>query len=54
MGRPPKPKAQKQSEPVTVLLTPSERRELAKAAKAAGHSLGGHLRELWLRTQKGA
>jgi hypothetical protein len=48
MGRPPKAKAQKQSEAVQVLLTPSERRQLAKDAKAAGHSLGGHLRELWL------
>ena len=48
MGRPPKPKALKQSEAVQVLLTPSERRHLAKDAKAAGRSLGGYLRELWL------
>ncbi|MFH1732305.1 MAG: hypothetical protein ABIF82_11735 [Planctomycetota bacterium] len=54
MGRPPKPKALKQSEAIQVLLTPSERRQLAKDAKAAGRSLGGYLRELWLAKQKGA
>ena len=52
MGRPPKPKALKQSEAVQVLLTPSERRKLAKDAKAAGKSLGGYLRELWLKNRR--
>ena len=49
LGRPPKPKALKQSESVQVVLTPSERRELAKQAKAAGLTAAGYLRNLFLK-----
>lgn len=35
-GRPPKPRAEKQSECVMVRLTPADKRQLARDAKAAG------------------
>jgi len=53
MGRPPKPKNLKQSEAVVSLFTPAERRALAADAKRAGLTLGGYLRDLWLRSRKG-
>ena len=53
-GRPPKLKSTKRGKCVMVRLTNAERRQLAKDAKAAGDSLGGHLREVWLSNRKGA
>jgi len=41
MGRPPKPKADKQSCQVSVKLTPGELRRLRSEAKRAGMSLAG-------------
>lgn len=53
MGRPPLPKADRRSKDVKAKLTPSEYRALVKDARAAGMTLGGYLRDLWLRSRKG-
>lgn len=43
MGRPPKPKNEKQSEKVSVKMTRAERRELEAAARKAGLSLSAYI-----------
>jgi uncharacterized protein (DUF1778 family) len=47
MGRPPKPKAEKQSERIGVRVTPAEYRTISKDAKAAGMSRGAFLVKCW-------
>ena len=47
-GRPPKPRAEKQSQAVQLNLTPGERAELERAAGA--EPLGAFLRRLVLRS----
>ena len=53
MGRPPKAGNEKQSERVTVWITRAERRSLEREAADAGLTLGGYLRELWLKNRRG-
>jgi hypothetical protein len=48
MGRPPKSPAEKQSGVVRAYLTPAEYRLLERQAQAAGLTLGGYLRKVWL------
>ena len=47
MGRPPKPKAEKQSARIGVRVTPEEFRAISQAAKAAGLSRGAFLVACW-------
>ena len=46
-GRPPKAKTERQSERVTVHLTPSERERMEKMAKEAGASLAAMIMRPW-------
>lgn len=47
MGRPPKPKAEKQSERIAVNVTRAEYRAIVEDAKAAGLSLSAYLLNCW-------
>ena len=47
MGRPPKPKGEKQSERIAVNATPEEYSVIEQDAKAAGLSLSAYLLECW-------
>ena len=47
LGRPAKPKAEKQSKPVTVYLTPAERVRLEKMAKKEGLPLAVLIMRPW-------
>ena len=47
MGRPAKPKGEKQGERVTVNMTREERRVLARDAAEAGLSLAAYLLQCW-------
>jgi len=47
MGRPPKPRAEKQSERIAVNVTPAEYRAIKEDAKAAGLSLSAYLLDCW-------
>ena len=46
-GRPPKAKAEKQSEPLMVRVTPAERKRLEKLAKKEGVSLSALIMRPW-------
>jgi uncharacterized protein (DUF1778 family) len=45
MGRPRKPPAEKQSKVTMTRLTPAERRQVEKAAKQAGKTIGQFMRD---------
>jgi len=47
MGRPPKPKAEKQSKRIGVRVTPAEYKAISKDAKVAGMSRGALLVACW-------
>ena len=51
MGRPPKPKAEKQSARIAVNVTPAEYRSIEQDAKAAGLSLSAYLLECWKKAR---
>jgi len=54
MGRPPKPKDEKQGERVTVNMTREEREALTKEAACAGLSLAAFLLDCWRRSRGAA
>jgi len=46
-GRPPKPPAEKKSEPIMVYLTPAERKRLEKLARKEGIPLAALIMRPW-------